>query len=89
MPYKDYNSSMNEYMKNRWLKRRNKAVEYLGGVCVVCNTTENLEFDHIKPESKCKSIARMSSYSEEKFMIEVDKCQLLCDTHHKEKHKNR
>ena len=89
MPYKNYNHDMNDYMKSRWKKRREKALEFLGNVCVVCKTDKDLEFDHIDPKTKFKSIARMSSYSEEKFMNEVAKCQLLCHSHHKEKHMRR
>lgn len=76
---------MNQYMKDRWQKRREKAIEYLGGKCVVCGTTTALEFDHIDPKTKIITIARASSFSEERFWEEVNKCQLLCYTHHKQK----
>jgi 5-methylcytosine-specific restriction endonuclease McrA len=87
MPYKDYNKKMNEYMKRRWKKRRSIAVEYLGSKCVTCGSSENLDFDHINPETKICSIAKASSFSEERFWQEVDKCQLLCKEHHIEKHR--
>lgn len=86
MAYKNYNADMNAYMKARWEKRRLTAIEYLGGVCVVCGIASDLEFDHIDPETKYKSIAKLSSASEVKFKAELDKCQLLCHTHHVEKH---
>jgi 5-methylcytosine-specific restriction endonuclease McrA len=73
-------------MKKRWEKRRRLAINYLGGECVVCGTDLNLEFDHINPETKICSIARASSFSEERFWNEVDKCQLLCHEHHIKKH---
>lgn len=76
---------MNIYMKNRWKNRRRSAIEYLGGKCVVCGATENLEFDHVDPNTKVASIARLSSASEYKFYLEINKCQLLCHSHHKEK----
>lgn len=80
-----YNAYLNDYMKDRWKKRRAKAVEYLGGVCVKCGSSEELEFDHIDPETKSFTIAAGSSFSEERFWPEVDKCQLLCKDHHIEK----
>lgn len=85
MGYANYNVEMNNYMKRRWEKRRKSAVEYLGGECVVCGSTEDLDFDHKDPSTKICSIARASSFSEKRFWEEVDKCQLLCKTHHKEK----
>ena len=83
MPYKDYNNKMNDYMKRRWEERRALAVEFLGGKCSVCETEENLQFDHINPEEKTMTIAKASSRSEEFFWAEVRKCQLLCEPHHK------
>lgn len=82
MPYKNYNHDMNIYMKRRWERRRALAVEYLGGKCVECGSEDNLDFDHIDPETKLMSIARASSRSEEFFWAEVSKCQLLCKPHH-------
>ncbi len=89
MPYADYNRSMNDYMKRRWGKRRAAAVASLGGKCVICGTTDKLEFDHIDPTTKVASIARASSFSLVRFDAEVAKCQLLCVDHHKAKHKTR
>jgi hypothetical protein len=79
------NAYMNSYMKDRWTKRRLIALETLGGKCVVCGTTENLEFDHIDRSTKLMSIASASSMSESFFWSEVTKCQLLCEKHHQEK----
>lgn len=81
------NERMNTYMKDRWKKRREDAVKRLGGTCVVCGSSDRLEFDHIDPETKQFAIASGSSFSEEKFLEEIDKCQLLCHSCHKEKHK--
>lgn len=89
MAYKNYNKDMNAYMKRRWVSRRASAVEYLGGVCARtdCLISDELEFDHIDPDTKFCSIARASSFSEKRFWEEVEKCQLLCVEHHKEKTK--
>lgn len=85
MAYKDYNASINAYMKNRWEKRRAKAVEFLGGCCKRCGSTESLDFDHIDPKTKVMTIARASSRREEFFWEEVRKCQLLCKLCHIDK----
>lgn len=85
MPYADYNSAMNVYMKARWVQRRAAAIDYLGGACAYCGAVEDLEFDHIDRATKLTTIARASSFSESRFWTEVRKCQLLCKVCHKEK----
>jgi 5-methylcytosine-specific restriction endonuclease McrA len=85
MPYKNYNKDMNNYMKNRWSKRRLSAIEYLGGKCIRCGDIEYLEFDHIDPSTKIMTIAKASSRNEVFFWEEVKKCQLLCVPCHMEK----
>lgn len=82
---KTYNSYLNTYMKLRYQKRRDAAIIKLGGKCVSCGTTDNLEFDHIYPSTKFKTMAKMSSYSEKRFNEELEKCQLLCTACHKVK----
>jgi 5-methylcytosine-specific restriction endonuclease McrA len=74
-------------MKNRWTKRRETAILSLGGVCVSCGSTENLEFDHIDPNTKEFTLAAGSGFSEERFSKELAKCQLLCVSCHKLKHR--
>ena len=64
--------------------RRPKLVEYLGGKCAVCGTTEDLQFDHIDPEDKSFDIKGRLTLSDE-VKAELDKCQLLCGPHHREK----
>lgn len=82
-----YNSYMREYMKRMWDERRRKAIIHLGGKCTKCGSCEELEFDHIDPETKSYTIASRPSASNEKFWKEVEKCQLLCNKCHKEKSK--
>lgn len=86
MPYKNYNPKMNEYMKARYHRRRNDAIEHLGGKCASCGSIDSLEFDHIDPERKSFSLGKaFSGWKWERVLAELDKCQLLCHTCHKAK----
>lgn len=78
--HSDMVSTINEY-HNRMAKMR----LYLGGKCVKCNTTENLQFDHINPNTKSFDVAKNWARRWEVLVIELDKCQLLCKPHHLEK----
>lgn len=80
MPYtpEERTRYTNEYRA----KRRREALDYLGGECVECGSTENLEFDHIDPATKVATIASLWTASKERFWTEVKKCQLLCHDHH-------
>lgn len=88
MPNKDkkqYNAYMKKYMLERYNTRRNLAIQKLGGKCVRCCSTKELQFDHINPEDKLFTIAKLSSINERQYWEEVDKCQLLCIECHKAK----
>ena len=76
---------MREYMKERYQQRREQAVEVLGGACAKCGSTEDMEVDHIDPAKKEMDFARMTMVSEERFLEELKKCQLLCDRCHNTK----
>lgn len=82
MNKKEYNQYQKQYQLNRYHRRRNEAIQKLGGNCKVCHTKENLEFDHIDQFTKTNTIAKMWSYSEVIFEAELAKCQLLCHEHH-------
>lgn len=68
-------------------ERKEYAYEILGGICVRCGTSENLEFDHIDPSTKLFNITKAYQYSWQKFIDELAKCQLLCTDCHKKKTK--
>lgn len=77
---------------NRYLKKRSQRLiqvqeckEKLGGKCVICGTTENLEFDHIDPKTKEFAISQARSVSQERLDVELKKCQLLCYGCHRHK----
>jgi hypothetical protein len=73
---------MATYMRIRYRNFRVKALEFLGGKCVECGTTNCLEIDHVDPETKSCEPARLASLTWEKAVAELKKCQLLCDRHH-------
>lgn len=62
-----------------------EAKEHLGGKCVCCQTTQNLEFDHIDDAKKEYNVANAVRNTREVFWNEVEKCQLLCVKCHNKK----
>ena len=75
MPRKDkerYNAYMRSYMLKRYHERRALALDYLGGFCVYCGSTEKLEFDHIDRTSKSFPISKLWSTAEDKFWEEIE-----------------
>lgn len=72
-----------DYHREYYKKRRQAIFDYLGGKCVECGTTENLEVDHINREDKSFHVSQRLSVKNNS--AELDKCQLLCTTHHKAK----
>ena len=74
-----------EHAKAHRDKRRAHCIEYLGGKCVVCGTTHNLQFDHIKREGKKYNITEKLTIKFDNLKEELDKCQLLCVPCHLEK----
>lgn len=81
----NYNEYMREYMKRRYHERKAESIAKLGGKCVVCGTTENLEFDHIDRTKKTMDINTLWSVNLMRYLEELKLIQLLCATHHQEK----
>lgn len=77
-----YNEYMRTYMLRRYHRRRQEAIEMLGGACVDCGSMNDLEFDHADRTTKSLDIAKMWSYAEERWKAEVSKCVLRCKTCH-------
>lgn len=76
------------YQLRRYHARRAEGVRILGGKCVQCGTQEDLHFDHRNPKDKSFDISKLKgSYAD--FLRELSKCQLLCGTHHREKHRSK
>lgn len=76
---------MTQYMQDYRHKRKAEALALLGGRCVTCGKTEDLQFDHIDPSAKIMAIGQMWHAAKGKFWAEVNKCQLLCPEHHQER----
>ena len=78
-----YNEYMRDYMAERYRARMAFAHERLGGKCAKCGSTDDLQLDHVDPSTKEFTIAKKAAgVSEERFLRELAKCQLLCKTCH-------
>lgn len=78
------NEYMKAYMLERYHRRRSQAIEILGGRCVDCGNTEQIEFDHVNPEDKSFNVAKaFTSMAEKKLWLEITKCALRCKPCHK------
>lgn len=83
MPYKDTELHA-KYRQQRRIVRRIFLEEYKSARgCTDCGWNEHhagLEFDHLS--DKFLSVSVMLSYSMEKIMAEVAKCEVVCGTCH-------
>ena len=73
------------YERNRYAERKSLAIEKLGGKCVRCGTTDNLEFDHIDETTKFANMSDIFRMRQELIDAELAKCQLLCHDCHMQK----
>ena len=75
-----------EHAINRYHRRMQMVRIMLGGKCVRCGTTENLQFDHIDASTKTATVADLAaSASKMRLLDEISKCQLLCQSCHTKK----
>src|ERR1700733_8093811 len=86
MPYADPAARWN-YQPEWMARRREKGLALLGGKCVRCGSTRDLEFDHIDPNSKAPQLRSIHmgnfwSWSWKRIEQELAKCQLLCSGCH-------
>jgi 5-methylcytosine-specific restriction endonuclease McrA len=73
-----------EYMLRRYHERRERAIAYLGGVCVRCGSTSDLQIDHKDPATKEVDLTN-AGVPNGRYWKEIEKCQLLCAPCHKAK----
>ena len=79
MPYKNLEDKRQH--QRAWMQdRRNSWIESMGGKCVKCCSDKELQMDHIDPEKKISH--RIFSWSDERRIPELEKCQLLCKECH-------
>ena len=64
---------------------RLRLIVVLGGKCVVCGSTDELEIDHKDPSTKLFDPSSHQYISDDLLSAEMAKCQLLCEAHHREK----
>ena len=76
---------INENVRALKNKKKESLLEHLGGKCVGCGKTENLQFDHIDRTKKSFTIGKCMGYTLKKLIEEADKCQLLCKECHQYK----
>ena len=77
------------YQKQRWIDRKFKAVELLGGKCSICGYNkclDALEFHHLDPSKKEFAFNKMRLISWPRMIKELKKCILLCANCHRETH---
>ncbi len=79
MPYKD-KEAKNAYQQDWYKQNRLNWIKSQGNKCVKCDSTENLEVDHIDPHLKVDH--RVYSWSKKRRDIELSKCQVLCKKCH-------
>lgn len=73
-------------MLRRYYERKAFALEYLGGKCVTCDGTEKLQFHHKDRSTKIAAIGKMWAFKWQRFIEELDKCELQCKKCHKQIH---
>ena len=72
-------------MLDRYHRIRDEMIAHLGGCCVQCGSTEQLEIDHVDPKKKTMRTERMTYVKEARREEELRRCQLLCQPCHQEK----
>lgn len=87
MPYKN-REDMYANQKRHRISMRDKVLEYLlEHPCQICGEKDPivLDFDHIDPSTKYKTISKLLSghYGWNKIKSEIDKCRVLCANCHR------
>lgn len=65
-----------------YYRKREELISLLGGKCVDCGVTHDLQFDHADASSKSFDISNWYGLSMEKLKPELDKCVLRCKPCH-------
>lgn len=78
---------MRKYMMHYYYERKKQLFELLGNKCFLCNSTINLQFDHIDKHKKKFGILSSPSIALDRLLKELKKCRLLCKKCHDKKTK--
>lgn len=79
----------NKYTNDIGHQKRLKAVEKLGGKCIICGYcryTGSLDIHHLDPSKKDTKFSQMRGWTWERILKEIDNCVLLCKNCHSELH---
>lgn len=83
-----YSSREKQAAYMRLLKRRRRAAWIAAnGPCTTCGSWEDLQVDHIDPGTKAREVNSMWTWSLARLEEELAKCQVLCKTCHRDKHR--
>ena len=74
------------YSRDRYARRMAEIHAALGGKCVVCGSTENLDTHHLDPSTKSFDLSTRHSLPWAVVCEEIKKCELRCGDHHKDVH---
>ncbi len=86
---KEYRTKHNGMAKELLVKLVTWARSHLGDKCTECGADVNIMFHHDDPDSKLFNISRGLHRSTEEFLMELDKCVLLCKSCHTKIHHRR
>ena len=78
-------SNRSNYDALRYQRRKTELLDILVTTCVQCGSDSNIEFDHIDPSTKEFSVMLRWTSPLSVLLPEIEKCQPLCATCHKEK----
>ncbi len=78
-----------EVQKQRWIDRKYKMIEIMGGRCQKCGYDKYygaLELHHFDPKTKMYNWTKLKERSWKTIIEELKKCILLCANCHREQH---
>ncbi len=90
MGYKNKQDRYQNQMQ-RWIKRKQQAIEYKGGKCEYCGFIGHqaaFDFHHLDPKIKRFNWTKMRLQTWDRVLEELDKCILLCANCHRVVHLN-
>jgi hypothetical protein len=88
-----YNENKEYYRKRNERSRKElaqliKQYKIKHNICTDCKLPHppwRLEFDHIDPKLKTAEVSTLTSFSKEKILKEISKCQIVCANCHRDR----